>query len=181
VLYLTGDSGTEAAGVRELSTYAQRHDWHVAFVCSDPDSAELAWFRKGLQSALALVSAHDADGVVVEQAMFDELSRDDQRWLRGRLARFGGFLEVARQDPGTNAPLTTRDGQRHGFVWQLRYTWEPAAGITHPRFTYAAVESEERARTVALEAIARMTGKADLRLVEVHWRHIASKDWTRAE
>jgi hypothetical protein len=68
-----------------------------------------------------------------------------------------------------------------GLVWQVRYTWEPLNGMSHPRFTYQAVHSEDRAIDVAVRAVDRMEGNAELRLVEVHRRHISSSQWQKVE
>lgn len=69
----------------------------------------------------------------------------------------------------------------NGLDWQVRYTWECGPGITHPKFTYAAVASEDKAIDEGVAAIDRMAGKTDLRLVEVHRRHISSNRWVKVE
>lgn len=71
--------------------------------------------------------------------------------------------------------------QNANFPWQLRFTWEPLNGHPHPKFTYDAVESEDRAIDKAVAAIDKMAGNAELRLVEVHRRHVSNSEWTRVE
>lgn len=71
--------------------------------------------------------------------------------------------------------------QNANFPWQLRFTWEPLNGCPHPQFTYDAVDSEDHAIDKAVEAIDRMAHNTELRLVEVHRRHISNSEWTRVE
>jgi len=65
--------------------------------------------------------------------------------------------------------------------YQVRYTWECGPGVVHPKFTYEATASEDRSIHQAVAAIDRMDRSQDLRLVEVHWRHISSNDWVKVE
>lgn len=71
--------------------------------------------------------------------------------------------------------------QNANLPWQLRFTWEPLNGHPHPKFTYDAADSEDRAVDKAVTAIDRMAGNAELRLVEVHRRHVSNTNWTRVE
>jgi len=76
---------------------------------------------------------------------------------------------------------TLREVNYTADQWQVRFTWESLNGVPHPRFTYSSADSEDQAIDVAVEAIDRMAGNPSLRLVEVHWRHVNSDEWTRAE
>jgi hypothetical protein len=71
--------------------------------------------------------------------------------------------------------------QTANLSWQLRFTWEPLNSHPHPKFTYDAVDTEDRAIDKAVAAIDRMAGNKELRLVEVHWRHVGSDVWRRVE
>ena len=71
--------------------------------------------------------------------------------------------------------------QNANLPWQLRFTWEPLNRHPHPKFTYDAVDTEDHAIDRAAAAIDRMAGNSELRLVEVHWRHVSDTEWTKAE
>jgi hypothetical protein len=83
----------------------------------------------------------------------------------------------------TAAPVHTdvRPSTKTTLNWQVRYTWESLGDVPHPKFTYAAYESEDRAIDQAVAAIDRMNRSASLRLVAVHRRDISSVVWTRVE
>jgi hypothetical protein len=104
VTYLAGSGDDHAETAANLGRYAHGRSWRVVTIRIDPDPAEPAWFRKGLLSAVTIVCRGRADGVVMGQAVFDELSPDDQSWLRQRLHHFGGFLHVVpNRDAGAGA------------------------------------------------------------------------------
>jgi hypothetical protein len=65
--------------------------------------------------------------------------------------------------------------------WQLRFTWECAKGITHPRYTYSKVESEGRAIDHGMLALERMGMNPSIRLVEVHCKHVDAERWDKVE
>ena len=65
--------------------------------------------------------------------------------------------------------------------WQVRYTWESLNDTPHPKFTYDSTDSEDHAIDRAVAAIDRMQGNNQLRLVEVHRRHVSDREWTRVE
>jgi hypothetical protein len=75
----------------------------------------------------------------------------------------------------------TSSEQGTNLRYQVRFTWESLNGVPHPRFTYQPAESETRAIDVAVAAVDRMAGNISLRLVEVHWRHIGSQQWTSVQ
>lgn len=77
--------------------------------------------------------------------------------------------------------MMTPEPTKADLQWQVRFTWEPLNGVPHPKYTYSSVQSESRAIDSATTAIDRMDGNAQLRLVEVHWRHISSNDWRKVE
>jgi hypothetical protein len=64
--------------------------------------------------------------------------------------------------------------------WQVRYTWQPGKGVVHPKFSYGTAPSEEAAITAAVFAL-QQDDIPDLRLVEVHHRHISGGEWTKVE
>ena len=78
---------------------------------------------------------------------------------------------------GTISPQPTKDD----LLWQLRYTWECAKGITHPRYTYSRCVSEDRAINEAVSALDRMGTNPTLRLVEVHRKHLSAEQWIKVE
>ena len=65
--------------------------------------------------------------------------------------------------------------------WQLRFTWECASGITHPRYTYSKVESEDRAIDHGTLALDRMGMNPSIRLIEVHRKHVDAEQWDKVE
>lgn len=77
--------------------------------------------------------------------------------------------------------MQAKERTTNGLDWQVRYTWECGPGVVHPKFTYDSVASEDRAIDDGVAAVERMAGKTDLRLVEVHWRHISSGSWNKLE
>jgi len=97
VLYLTGDLGEEYASVLQLSAAVEAQGWKVVGVRSDVEATKTAWLRKGLLSAITIVCHGQANGIVMTEADHDQLTTDDQNWLRLRLKRFDGFLHVIPQ------------------------------------------------------------------------------------